>query len=268
MIGFAEGFSVWTVSTLVPALLGLVATTLVGKRVAGAYISAFAFGIFLLFFVDTIGGAANLDVNSGFGGGLAQLGVVLFFLVGTLFFFWVDRGRTIFSPQISIGKYGMAIPLIVALAIGIHGLGEGAAFGGTAQSTTSTDLLEAFGGLSAGIAYVLHKGLEPMMIGACYSVYVKGQFKKARSWIKEVGLLGIIFTIPSLIGAATGYFIGYDTTYFFALGTGACIYAAIRLVGPFFDNPEGTRSNQAVKLAACILMGFITIYFAALFHSD
>src|SRR6266536_52307 len=199
MIGFAESFLTWLASTILPTFVGLSLITWASKRVPARYVVAFAFGILFWFFVDTISGSAVLDVNSGFGGGLAQVGVVLLFVIGVVFFFWVDRKRDILSPQSAIGKYGLTIPLIVAIAIGIHGLGEGTNFGYLAYATLSTSLLDAFGGVFPGVAYVLHKGLEPMMIGACYSVYTNWKARPASRWIKDVCVLSIAFVVPSLI---------------------------------------------------------------------
>src|SRR5215467_1550254 len=204
MLGFAESFLAWIASTLIPAFLGLIVITWIGRKTAHVYVAAFALGIFLWFFVDTICGSALLDVNSGFSGGVPQIGVVVLFIAGVLFFVWIDRKRSIFSPELAIGKYGLAISLFVAIAVGIHSLGEGAAFGATAYSTTSTSLLDAFGGLTVGVAYVLHKGLEPMMIGACYTVYSNANGAKIKDWTRNVFILIILFVIPSLLGAATG----------------------------------------------------------------
>lgn len=267
MIGFAESFLSWLASTLLPALAGLIVITWASKKVPTRYIVAFAFGILFWFFVDTISGSAVLDVNSGFGGGLAQVGVVGLFLTGVIFFFWVDRKRDILSPQSAIGKYGMTIPVLVAIALGMHGLAEGAAFGATAHSTSSTSLIDAFGGLSAGVAYVLHKSLEPMMIGACYSVYCKSEGGTVGSWLRSVCSLGIVFVIPSLFGVVTGYVLAYDTTYFFALGTGAAIYAVFRLAGPLFIPGGVITSKETIKVAVSWILGITAIYIAALFHS-
>jgi len=183
MIGFAESFLAWTAATLIPPFVGLLLIIVASKFVEARYLTAFASGIFLWFFVDTISGSATLDVNSGFGGGLAQVTVVILFLAGVLFFFLVDRNRDIFSPESAIGKYGVIIPVLVAAAIGIHGLGEGWDYGRTAYTTSSTDLLDAFGGITAGVAYVLHKAFEPVMIGACYSFYTKSPSRSAPKWI-------------------------------------------------------------------------------------
>jgi len=170
----------------------------------------------------------------------------------------------------------VAIPLLAAAAIGIHGLGEGAAFGATAYSTSSTSLLDAFGGASAGVAYLLHKGLEPMMAAACYCAYTNRTASGIKGQLKDVFLLSLVFVLPSLIGAAVGYFImgpatgflaGFDATYFFALGTGTSIYAALRLSRPLFRSGETVTSEESIRIVAPILLGFLAIYFAALFHS-
>src|SRR5437763_5611951 len=87
MIGFAESFLTWLASTILPTFVGLSLITWASKKVPARYIVAFAFGILFWFFVDTISGSAVLDVNSGFGGGLAQVGVVLLFVIGVVFFF-------------------------------------------------------------------------------------------------------------------------------------------------------------------------------------
>jgi hypothetical protein len=267
MLGFAESFLSWSAATFAPAFLALLAITWAGKRVSGRYLAAFALGIFFWFFVDTILAASTLDVNSGFTGGAPQADLVALFLIGLLLVFWIDRNRDIFSPQSAVGRYGLAIPLLVAFSIAIHGLGEGAAFGGTAYSTTSTSLLDAFGGVSTGVSYLLHKGLEPTMIGACYSVYLKGQERKGILRLGDLLLLAIVFVIPSLLGAATGYFLVYEATFFFALGTGTSIYAAIRLVGPLFVSSETATPWMPMKLVLSLALGFMAIYFAALFHS-
>ena len=267
MIGFAESFLAWTAATFIPGFLGLFIITWAGRRFSPTYIIAFALGIFLWFFVDTISGSAVLDVNSGFTGGLAQLGVVVLFLFGFLFLMTIERNRGIFNPESAIGKYGMIIPMLAAIAIGIHGLGEGAAFGATAYSTSSTSLLDAFGGLTAGVAYFLHKGLEPMMIGAIYVAYYNWKGAKIATWFKNSLIMTILFVLPSLIGAATGYFYNWDATYAFALGTGTSVYAVLRLAAPLFPTTSAAPSKPTMKIAIALVLGFMAIYFAALFHS-
>jgi hypothetical protein len=276
MLGFAESFLAWTASTWIPAFVGLLVIVLAGHFVKSKYLAAFALGIFLWFFVDTIQGSALLDVNAGFTGGAGQIAAVALFIIGVLTVFWIDKRRGLFSPESIVRTVSVAIALLVAGAIGIHGLGEGAAFGATAYSTSSTSLLDAFGGVSAGVAYLLHKGLEPMMAGACYCVYSDRTGSRISGRIRDVFFLSMVFVLPSLVGApvgffvmgpATGFFAGFGTTYFFALGTGTSIYAALRLSRPLFRSEELATSEDSIKIAVPIVLGFIAIYFAALFHS-
>jgi len=228
-------------------------------------LAAFAIGIYLWFFVDTIGGSANLDVNAGFTGGIDQAAMLALFVVGALFFFSISGD--IFALESMAPKVALTIPIFVAIAVGIHGFGEGTAFGSTASSTPSSSFFDAFGGLNAGVAYALHKALEPMMVGACYVVYSWDRAKSTSRYLGDILVLTLLFVIPSLIGATTGYYVNYDASYFFALGTGTSTYAALRLTRPLFMNLQTKSSGESVKVAALLVLGFLCIYFAALFHS-
>src|SRR5947209_79955 len=276
MIEFAVGFFAWLASTWIPAFVGLLVIVWASQIVKSRYLTAFALGIFLWFFVDTIQGSALLDVSAGFTGGAAQVAAVGLFIVGVLSIFWIDRRRGLFSSESTTATVSVAIPLLVAGAIGIHGLGEGAAFGATAYSTSSTSLFDAFGGVSAGVAYLLHKGLEPMIAAACYCVYTNRSGSGVKCQLRDVFLLSIVFVLPSPVGAVIGYYVlgpatglvaGFDTTYFFALGTGTSIYAALRLSRALFRSEGSVTSEDSIKMAVPIVLGFIAIYFAALFHS-
>jgi len=276
MIDFSTGFLAWAASTWIPAFVGLLVIVWSGRVVKSKYLAAFALGIFLWFFVDTIQGSALLDVNAGFTGGAGQIAAVALFITGVIVTFWIDRRRGLFSPESIVRTVSVGIPLLVAGAIGIHGLGEGAAFGATAYSTSSTSLLDAFGGVSAGVAYLLHKGLEPIMAAACYCVYTRRTESGVKGQLRDVLLLSLAFVLPSLIGAVVGYFVmgpatgfvaGFDTTYFFALGTGTSIYAALRLSRALFRSEGPMTAEDSIKMAVPIMLGFIAIYFAALFHS-
>jgi hypothetical protein len=276
MLGFAESFLAWTASTWIPAFIGLLVIVWATHFVKSKYLAAFALGIFLWFFVDTIQGSALLDVNAGFNGGAGQVAAVLLFILGVFSVFWIDWRRGLFSSETIVRTVSVAIPLLVAAAIGVHGLGEGAAFGATAYRTSSTSLLDAFGGVLSGVAYLLHKGLEPMMAAACYSVYTNTTGAGVKGQLRDVFLLSLVFVLPSLLGAVVGYYVmgpatgfvaGFDTTYFFALGTGTSIYTALRLSRPLFRSEGPVTSEDSIKMAVPIVLGFIAIYFAALFHS-
>jgi hypothetical protein len=265
LLAFADSFLAWFASTAIPAFVGLVVITVAGKFVRPKLLVAFAFGIFLWFFVDTISGSANLYVNLGFTGGVNQIAVFVLFAIGVVLLFYADP--KIFSGDAAGESFDFRIPLLVAIAVGVHGFGEGTAFGSTAATTSSTSLLDAFGGVSAGVAYVLHKALEPMMIGACYVAYSQARSKSASGWLKDILVLTVLFVIPSLVGASTGYYISYDATYFFALGTGTSAYAALRLARPLFAGSVPATSYESVKVVLWLVLGFACIYLAALFHA-
>ncbi len=262
MLPFLESLGTWTIATFFPALAGLSLMILIGGLTSVKYCAAFAFGIFLWFFVDTLQGSSDLLVNSGLSGGVNQAAIVILFVVGALLFFWAD-GRLLSPTDVPAG---LIVPLVVAFAFGIHGLGEGSAFGSTAAQTSSSSLLGAFGGVTAGVAYALHKLLEPMMVGAVYLAgFAKGQRGRDRS-VEDVILLALVFALPSLAGAAAGYFVSYDATYLFALGAGTSIYGAFTLSRVVFAGaPQGRR--DPLKIALATLFGFMLIYLAALVHA-
>lgn len=236
-----------------------------GRWVGSGYLAGFGFGIFLWFFVDTIQGSANLDVSAGFAGGFEQVAVVLLFAVGVAVFFSADRESLSVGPGV-LGT-SLAVPLLAAVAVGIHGFGEGTAVGFTAALTSSTDIIGAFGGLAGASAYVMHKALEPMMVGALYVAYSNGRPKPSGGWVRDILLLTFLFTLPSAVGALGGYFIAYDATFFFALGTGSSTYVGLRLARSMLLGTGQITRNQNAKLAAALVIGFILIYVAALLHS-
>jgi zinc transporter ZupT len=263
LLPFADSFLTWTLATALPVLAGLVLITLVGGALSPRFSAAFGIGIFFWFFVDTIQGSSNLLVNEGFAWGTNQIVVVLLFMIGVLAFFSAD-GR-LFSRDPSTRRF--IVPLLAALALGIHGFGEGSAFGSTASQTSSTSILDAFGGTSAGVAYSLHKMLEPMMVGALYSAYARGFQRSIGKSAVDLLTLTLAFAFPSLLGAISGYFVRFDVTFMFALGTGTSIYAMARLANQVFFESIPAGRGESMKVAVAILAGFILIYLAALLHS-
>ncbi len=264
MLPFLSSFLAIAASFLIPAFIGLALVAAAAKIAKPAYLAAFAIGIYFWFFTDTIGDSANLDVSAGFNGGLYQLTIFALFAVGLILVFSLDR--EIFSSGTQTERLGFMIPLLVAFAVGFHGLGEGAAFGSTAAATSSSNLLDAFGGFSTAVAFILHKTLEPMMVGAAYWVYAKDHAKGTLGVAKDMILLTLVFVIPGLFGAATEYYLNYDTTYAFAFGLGTSIYAAVRLAKPLFSFSSDSR-GESLKIPFLMLLGFTCIYIAALLHS-
>jgi hypothetical protein len=264
VLPFLPSFAAIVAALVVPAVVGLLIVAWAARYSRPKYLAAFAIGLYFWFFSDTIGDSAYLDVNSGFGGGLDQVALVLLFVLGLVLVFSLDK-RT-FSGDDVPGGLGFGIPLLVAFAVGFHGLGEGAAFAATAATTPATGMMDAFGGFSAAAAFVIHKALEPMMVGAAYWIYAKGHAKSGAGLARDVLVLALVFVVPGVIGAATDYFWLYDTTYFFAFGLGTSIYALARLAKPLFAEPSGSKW-ESLQIALLVAFGFLSLYGAALLHS-
>lgn len=268
MLGFAETFGATLGAFLVPAFVGLVIVSAAARYVSPRYLAAFAVGIYLWFFSDTIGDASLLGVTEGFSGGVFHVALWAVFIVGLVAFFLVDK--KMFAEGSAGESLGYAIPLLVAVAVGMHGLGEGATIGATAATSSSSSLLDVFGGLSAAASFVLHKALEPVMVGAAYWVYAKDHARDTAGRATDLVVLTLAFTLLGIIGSAMAYYLvqvypGADFTYIFALSLGTSIYAAIRLARPLF---QGTGSNsESLKTATAILLGLACLYLAALLHS-
>jgi hypothetical protein len=268
LIGFAEAFGATLATFLIPTFGGLLIISLAARYLSGKYLAAFAIGVYLWFFSDTIGDASLLGVSQGFGGGVSQLALWVVFAIGVILLFSLDSKMFAEgSPGVS---FGFAIPLLVAVAVGIHGFGEGSGVGATAATSSSTNLIDAFGGVSAGTAFVLHKALEPMMVGAAYWIYAKDHAKNMSGRLRDLVVLTLAFTLPGIIGGTSSYYLiqafpNVDFTYVFAFGLGTSTYAALRLARPLF---HGTGSkSESTKMAIMMILGFTCLYLAALLHS-
>ncbi len=269
MIGFGIVFISLLGSFIIPALVAFALVTLAKKYIGIGYLAAFTIGIYLWFFTDTLGGANYLDVNEGYGGGVWQFVIWALFVIGLVAVFALDRD--IFTQGPPGERFGFAVPLIIALAIGIHGAAEGGAIGASAATTTSTNLLDAFGGLSAAVAFLLHKGLEPTMMAVAYWAYAKDHAKNGSQLARDIVLLSVVFAIPGIIGGTSVYFIvqsypNIDLSYVYGLGVGTSVYALVRLARPLFQNASSSPS-YSTKVAIAAAIGFTFLYLAALLHS-
>jgi hypothetical protein len=267
MIEFVEAFGATLGTFIVPAFVGIGIIVFASRYLPSRYLAAIGVGLYLWFFTDTFGDSNLLDSVEGFGGGFWHLLLYALFGVALVAMFALDRDM--FTAGGAGTRLGFTIPLLVAVAVGIHGFGEGGQITFTAATTPSTNIIDAFGGLSSGVAFALHKALEPMMVGVAYCIYAKDHAKNGRDRLVDITVLVLAFTIPGIIGAAVGYPLGLyyqystDFTYVFAIGLGTSIYALMRLARPLF---EGVTSDS-VKVAIFLLIGFTLLYLAALLHS-
>ena len=264
MLPFSLTFLTIAAAFAIPTIVSLTLVKGAARLVSPRYIAAFALGIYFWFFSDTLGDSAYLGINPGFAGGPAQVLLVLLFLGGCVFTLGIDRNSSRLRGDGDAPNFG--VPILIALAVGIHGLGEGAAFSTIAASTPAQDFLSAFGGLTPAIAFVLHKALEPVLVGAAYVAYAIGHGKGRSGFVKDLGVLSLVFILPGLIGAGTGYYLSYDTTYVFALGLGTSFYAPVMMAKVLFVRQEPSRWDS-VKVATAIALGLLSLYFAALLHS-
>lgn len=253
------------VVTFISAFFGIAAIVGGSKYVRTRFLAAFAFGIYLWYFTDTLGGANYLNVNGGLAFSVELVLAVVLFAVGLVAFFAID-GK-VFAPGELSPKYGMMISALVALALGLHGAGEGADFGYTAAQTPSSLLLGAFGGIYSGASWVLHKMLEPTIIAACYVAFVGVGSKNRMDKVVDALTLAAIFVIPIVVGSVLGYYTSFDHSYIFSLGLGASIYAAARVTRPMFSADGAEQSGLSVKMSVAALIGFLLIFMAALLHS-
>lgn len=263
MLGFAESFLAWLGSTGISAILGLLLSLAFCKYFKPGYLLSFSIGVLFWVFVDIINDSGDLDVNASFSGGWEQIIIVFIFVAGVSAFFLLDR--SVFSPEHEQSG-SLTIPILIAVAIGVHGLGEGAAYANVAATTASNSLVVAFGGEAAGAAYILHKFLESMAVGVGYVVFA-GKRESGAGAARDVGVLALAFILPSVAAAGAGYFVAYDSTYFFAIGTGGFLYALLRLAGPMFTTQRVSGSNGTLKMAAWLIGGLLCVYSAALLHS-
>src|SRR3989442_1841072 len=250
-------FAATTLATFVPLYIGLIFPTQFGKGSSGSlFFVAASVGIISWFFLDVAGDAALLDVNQGFGGDYIHVVLASSFAFGLLLLFGIEkRSMPSFAAAsealVGGGQFTFAIALIGALGIGFHAFGEGLAIGSIVPNATS--LLDAIGGIGPGVAYVLHKFLEGLVVGAFAML--------ARSRYSQIGILGIASGLPTLLGFLLGLPSIVESTYFFALGSSRAVYIEIKLIPKIFEG--GAEFGTLVFT----LIGFCSMYTAGLFHA-
>lgn len=269
MISYALTVGGILLATLIPAYLALYIVSNL-KHIQTKYIAAAGVGLTFWFFFDTMGDAAQLDVNSSFGGGFVHFGVLVAFIGGiaTLAIFDHFAVPSDKSSSATTPKAFFLIPVAVAAVMGIHGLGEGWDFASAASQTSTQNLIDAFGGWGAVISYPLHKFFEASIIASVYACYVARNNPPVKAkW--QIPVLGLLFGLTSVIGSSLGYYISLNTTYFYAFGVTAAFYAVIRLVEAMnsgFRIGENAPAYLGGKVFLAMTIGFFLLYTAALFH--
>jgi zinc transporter ZupT len=270
MVDLLTSLSAGVAATFIPLYAGLFAPKLVKQSATSAItlLAAGSAGIIFWFFLDVMNDAALLDVNQPFNQGFVRsvthVILALLFAVGVGVLFGLEKAfsnrayprlpngltqTTKVQTSVSVG-ITFAVAAVAALGIGFHALGEGIAIGSSLPSSSS--ILAAIGGPSAGIAYVLHKLLEGFVVG------VFGLLAVASS--RKIGILGLISGIPTVIGFFVGIPGIVEPTYFFALGGAGALYVELKLIPRF-----ATGELKYVSILP-VLLGFYAMYGAGLLH--
>jgi len=271
MIDFASSFTQFVLATFLPLYVGLLFVMLLREsaRVNLRILSAFAFGLLFWFFLDTLNDAIQLNVNEGFSFGFHHTTLLLLFAVGFLSLA-LPSGLSL-SAKVGAEnrQYSFLVGILVSLGLGFHGIAEGLGFGATVAGTSATTVLDAIGGYSGGIAYVLHKFLEATIV---MTVFVSLRHDEGLTIRKElwhlIGL-GLAFGLPSALGDFVGYYVQMDSSYFFALGGGAALFVALLSTRPIFAaNAQGKVTSQEwIRIVLAVLLGFLALYAAASLHA-
>ncbi len=262
-------------ATLIPAYVALYLISNL-KIIHIRYLAAAGLGLSFWFFVETMGDAAYLDVNEGFTGGASHVAMLASFVLGVIVLATFDHFSVPNSSNQApnqTSKIGTTSSLfLIAAAVasvsGIHGFAEGWSFASVAHIGSGQTLTDAFGGFAALASYPIHKFLEASIVGILYVIYV-GRTNLSKRPLWHLPVLGLLFAIPSVIGAAIGYSVSIDTTYFYSFGVTSALYGALRLaeaIHPNFKVGAGNPAYLGGRIFLALILGFLLLYFAALLH--
>jgi hypothetical protein len=271
LIEFGVSFVEFVLATFLPIYVGMFLLIALsnGNRISTRYLSAYALGLLFWFFYDTLNDAAQLDVNQGYGFDLGHIGMLALFIVGFLLFTLLG-GRLSSKREAAASQNALPLllALLAALAMGIHGIGEGIAFGGLAAGTQASTILDAIGGINGGVAYCLHKLLESTIVIAVFIPLARANGLPSRTRLWQTVLIGLMFGIPSAAGEVAGYSLAIDSTWFYAMGAGAALFVVLQVAGPIFavNKDEGISYSQWVRISGAMILGFLLLYAAALLH--
>jgi zinc transporter ZupT len=236
---------------IIPVTLGMLWLPFVRRVGEGTLRVLIALTIGLLGFLAIDATLEGLDVAAGgsqaFGGpALVFLGGVVSYLVLTSVNSYVGARST---GRRAAGASGAAIALMVAIAIGLHNLGEGLAIGSA----------YAVGALALGaflvIGFALHNTTEGLAIVAPVAARPPS--------LRRLTLLGLIAGAPAILGAWIGASAFNSSLAAFLLGAGAgAIVQVIQQLVPSIRDRGGT-ALQPLSVAG-ILLGFAVLYATSL----
>ena len=202
-------------------------------------------GLLVFLAVDAL--AEALEVSTRVAGAFQGLSLVLIGLFGTPLAIaalgeWRRRAKNGLSP--------LYVSALIALAIGLHNLGEGLAIG-AAYSTGEITL-----GTFLVIGFLLHNTTEGLGIVA--------PIANQRTSLKNLALLGLLAGAPTVLGTWVGGFTYSPVaiTLFFAIGAGAIVQVVFELWKLFARQRE--RGLTQPLNAAGVLAGLAIMYITGL----
>jgi zinc transporter ZupT len=227
---------------VIPVLLGLLWLPFlrgINRKWVDFFLSL-TIGLLVFLAVDAL--AEALELSGRVAGAFQGLSLVLIGLLGTPLVIaalgqWQRGAKGTLSP--------MYVSMLIALAIGLHNLGEGLAIG-AAYSTGEISL-----GTFLVLGFLLHNTTEGLGIIA--------PIANERPSVRDLALLGLLAGAPTIIGTWVGGFTYSPValTLFFAIGAGAIVQVVYELWKLFARKTEGgitTPLNAAGVLAGLAIM--------------
>lgn len=235
---------------VVPVLLGLLWLPFL-RSIDRKWVDFFlSLTVGLLVFLGVDALAEALQNAGRVAGAFQGLGLVVIGVVGTplaiaAFGEWRRRRRGI--------RGALYVSLLIAIAIGLHNLGEGLAIG-SAYATGEIAL-----GTFLVLGFLLHNTTEGLAIVAPVAA--------ERPAFGRLALLGLVAGVPTILGAWIGGFTYSPiwTTLFFAIGAGAIIQVVFEVWKLFARQAQTGGGLTAPLNAAGVLAGLVVMYVTGLF---
>lgn len=270
LIDFGTSFGEFALATFFPLYLGMLSVIVLRQfgRVNIRYLSAFALGLLFWFFLDTLNSAIQLGVNEGYSFSFRHGALLLLFIFGFLSLLVGVGLLRKEDASVSQPSHPLFVALLIALGMVFHGIGEGLEFGALSSGTQALTILDAIGGYSGGVSYVLHKFLEATIVMIVFVALTSNEVVSLGK-LGDLALIGVAFGIPSAVGQVVGYYVPVDASYFFALGGGATLLVALLVIRSLFNNNSGGELDYShwIGVVFSLMLGFLCLYAAALFHS-
>jgi ZIP family zinc transporter len=168
------------------------------------------------------------------GEGSQAFGGAALVLLGIAVAYLALSGVSAWLADRSAGARGAALPLLIAVGIGLHNLGEGVAIG--ASYATGALALGAF----LVVGFALHNTTEGLAIVAPLAA--------ARPTLTRLLLLGLVAGAPAILGAwlGAGAYHPGAAAFLFGLGAGAIVQVVVQLAPSLRDDRGRTLHPGAV----------------------